>query len=447
MQSLVRLMIRSLARTLVLIMAPLFWSAGPVSAESVAVALDGVAIDTGAAQISWGFAVAADPLGNYYVVDQAKHQVVKFDEFGGRKLIIGSFGWELERQLYYPMGVAVGTHSSSGATLIYVADTANSEVNTYDTLGHFRGTFSKIGPGSLLNPGGIAFLATDNLTTGNLVLVADTRNHRVAIFTSTGAYLREFRCSSCPAGGIRPLGVSARLNENGSLVIYVVDEFTHVVQVLNSSGRWVRSIGTKGTGKGQLFFPDELAVDADGNVWVANGGNNNVVKYGPDGTFLYSIATSGSVELRNPKGVGVDQKGKIYVATGTADGDNRVYRFREEVPRLIGGLDETNAFWVSSNGAWFRLAYNGLEQTCRGTGTATIEAPAGTALPFDVVGNDGNPITFGFEFVQLKMDMTTQQTARVSKAWNSGKKISVSARLRARCQDGTVIQKNFTTAR
>ena len=64
-------------------------------------------------------------------------------------------------------------------------------------------------PARLNNPGGIAFL-TEPGVDGGLVFVADTRNHRVVMFSDNGAFLREFRCPTCPANGIRPLGVSAR---------------------------------------------------------------------------------------------------------------------------------------------------------------------------------------------------------------------------------------------
>ena len=283
-----------------------------------AVALDGIAQDRGAALLSAPLGVAADSLGNFYVVDPGKYHVIKFDASGIPKKIIGKQGFG-NGQLYYPQGVAVGLHSN-GDTLLYVADTGNSRVVVFDDEGHYVGKFGDVTPaGALLNPGGIAYLKNRS-TPGGLVLVADTRNHRIMLFKENGAFQKEYRCPTCPAGGIRPLGVSARLTRDGTLQIVASDELTGQVQVINNGGGWVRSIGRKGAGKGELRAPDDVAVDEDGNVWVADPafGLEQISKFGPDGTFRYAFNTTGSTAFTQPHGVAIDEQGKIYVAESAA---------------------------------------------------------------------------------------------------------------------------------
>ena len=128
-------------------------------------------------------------LGNFYVVDPGKYHVIKFDASGIPKKIIGKQGFG-NGQLYYPQGVAVGLHSN-GDTLLYVADTGNSRVVVFDDEGHYVGKFGDVTPaGALLNPGGIAYLKNRS-TPGGLVLVADTRNHRIMLFKENGAFQKE----------------------------------------------------------------------------------------------------------------------------------------------------------------------------------------------------------------------------------------------------------------
>ena len=58
-----------------------------------------------------------------------------------------------------------------------------------------------------------------------------------------------------------------------------------------------------------LFNPTGVAVDGSGNLFIADTGNNRVVKVKPDGTQ----ATVGS-GLSRPGGVAVDGAGDVFIA-------------------------------------------------------------------------------------------------------------------------------------
>ncbi len=68
--------------------------------------------------------------------------------------------------------------------------------------------------------------------------------------------------------------------------------------------------GEEGSGDGQLSFPQQVALDLDGNVYVAECGNFRVSKFTSDGTFLFS--------WRNDFGcltdIDVDPFGHVFVA-------------------------------------------------------------------------------------------------------------------------------------
>jgi DNA-binding beta-propeller fold protein YncE len=66
--------------------------------------------------------------------------------------------------------------------------------------------------------------------------------------------------------------------------------------------------GGKGNGKGQFDNPHGLALDAVGNIFVADTGNGRIEKFSPNGTFVTSMATI------DPNGIAVDRAGNIYVA-------------------------------------------------------------------------------------------------------------------------------------
>src|SRR6266705_151076 len=74
--------------------------------------------------------------------------------------------------------------------------------------------------------------------------------------------------------------------------------------------------GGKGTGKGEFDSPTGIAVDANGNVLVADTNNERIEKFSPTGAFLSIIGTKGSGQgqLGAPNGIAVDRTGNIYVA-------------------------------------------------------------------------------------------------------------------------------------
>lgn len=84
--------------------------------------------------------------------------------------------------------------------------------------------------------------------------------------------------------------------------------------------------GTPGTADGQFDTPTGIAVDAAGNVFVADRNNNRIQKFSNTGTFLLSWGTggTGNGQFDSPRGIAVDKGGDVYVA----DYNNaRVQRF------------------------------------------------------------------------------------------------------------------------
>ena len=75
-------------------------------------------------------------------------------------------------------------------------------------------------------------------------------------------------------------------------------------------------IGRLGGGRGQFSSPAGVAVDHQGNVYVADSGNNRIQKFDQDGNFLGAFGTAGGGQgqFNEPWGVAVDGEGNIYVA-------------------------------------------------------------------------------------------------------------------------------------
>ncbi len=74
--------------------------------------------------------------------------------------------------------------------------------------------------------------------------------------------------------------------------------------------------GGRGTGKGEFDSPSGIAVDASGNIVVADTNNGRIEKFSPTGAFLITMGTKGSGhgQLGQPNGIAIDRAGNIYVA-------------------------------------------------------------------------------------------------------------------------------------
>jgi DNA-binding beta-propeller fold protein YncE len=74
--------------------------------------------------------------------------------------------------------------------------------------------------------------------------------------------------------------------------------------------------GGRGTDKGQFDSPAGIAVDAIGNILVADTNNGRIEKFSPTGTFLSALGTKGTGhdQLGQPSAIAIDRTGNIYAA-------------------------------------------------------------------------------------------------------------------------------------
>ncbi len=82
--------------------------------------------------------------------------------------------------------------------------------------------------------------------------------------------------------------------------------------------------GGYGIAPGQFIQPQGIAVDAHGDIYVADTGNARIQKLAPDGSVLAVWQAS---TLRNPLAIKVDGQGSVFVLDNGYDGYDRVYKF------------------------------------------------------------------------------------------------------------------------
>ncbi|HEY2333635.1 MAG TPA: RHS repeat-associated core domain-containing protein [Solirubrobacterales bacterium] len=92
---------------------------------------------------------------------------------------------------------------------------------------------------------------------------------------------------------------------------------------------YASAFGEEGSATGQFNHPADVAIDAKGNLWVADKANNRIEQFTEGGGSAKAFGSSGSTsgKLSAPSGIAIDPSGNVWVAD-TAN--TRVEEFNEK---------------------------------------------------------------------------------------------------------------------
>lgn len=184
---------------------------------------------------------------------------------------------------------------------------------------------------SFTGPGGVATDASGN------VYVADTENNVIRKITPAGV-VTTLAGTAGVTGSADDTGAAAGFNNPGATAVdssgnvYVTDAGNHVIRKITPAGEVTTLAGTAGvsgssdgTGAAASFAaPSGIAIDGNGNLYVADAGNHTIRKVTPAGvvtTLAGSADAAGSDDgagtaalFDSPQGVALDSAGNLYVA-------------------------------------------------------------------------------------------------------------------------------------
>ena len=234
-----------------------------------------------------------------------------------------------------PYGLAL---DSSGN--LYVADKANDTIRMVTASGVVTtlagtpggvGTTDGTGAAAQFNqPVGLA------VASGGVIYVADSANHTIRKIAS-GGVVTTLAGAPGKAGYIDATGGSAEFNQpygiaiDGSGNLYVTELGNNTVRMVTSGGVVTTLAGTAGsagstdgTGTAARFNqPIGIAIDASGNLYVADSTNNTIRKIASGGVVTTLAGSPGSAgtadgtgsaaRFHSPRGMATDAAGNIYV--------------------------------------------------------------------------------------------------------------------------------------
>jgi len=133
--------------------------------------------------------------------------------------------------------------------------------------------------------------------------------------------------------------------------VWVADTGNNRVEELGPNGLQMSVLGA-----GLLDQPQRVALDSQGDVWVSDTGNNRLVEFSPEGKVIAQVGGvgSGAGQFDDPTALAVSPQGNVYVAD---QDNNRVeelssagaYVSSIPVPTPDGvAIDSSGNIWVSS---------------------------------------------------------------------------------------------------
>ncbi len=114
---------------------------------------------------------------------------------------------------------------------------------------------------------------------------------------------------------------SIALDADGN--VYLANYYNHRIQKFDNNLVLQAEWDSQGSGDGDFYYPYGVAVDGAGNVFVADTGNNRIQKFDSHGNYITQWS-SYSGDFNGPKGIDVDSEGNVYVAD---TGNNRIQKF------------------------------------------------------------------------------------------------------------------------
>ncbi len=306
--------------------------------------------------LEWILDVGVDAGGGVWLVDGGAHHVAKFNSSGVYQSSLG-VQWDSgtdNSHFSRPTGIAFDASGN-----IYISDRNNHRIQIFNNTGMYLGTLGSNGNGdfNFEYPEHIAIF-------GNFLYVADSNNQRVQIYNITNplsiTYVAALgsldNAGSSNSQFDRPCGVAANAN-----YIFVADASNNRVQVFNAGSPfgYVATIGgSYGTGNNQFKSPQDVAVDSSGKIYVSDTNNQRIQQFDNSRVYLCTYGTTGVPYLTDqqhfniPTDVAVSADGSVYISEGRG---RRILKLKTDGTPLwqvgeneIAGNDNSHLGWPMS---------------------------------------------------------------------------------------------------
>jgi RHS repeat-associated protein len=351
--------------------------------------------------------VAFDTAGNMYIGDSYNNRIRKVTPAGLISTVAGNgtYGYTGDGQAATSAAVAPRGIAVDGSGNIYFADLNHNVIREVTASTGIISTVAGNGTAGFAGDGGAATSAelanpfAVAINGGNLY-IADSTNNRIREVSASGTISTVAGNGTGGFAGDGGAATSAELYNPVGMAfdsagnLYIADQYTSHIRKVTPSGTisTVAGGGMNGfIGDGgpatsaALRWPMGVAVDASGNIYIADNINRRVRKVTASTGYISTIAGNGtqgysgdggaatSAELSGPAGLAVDTLGNVYFA----DGPNARIR-------AVSLITTTPTItWPTPSAIALGTALSGTQLNATATvpGTFVYTPAAGTVLP------------------------------------------------------------------
>jgi sugar lactone lactonase YvrE len=166
----------------------------------------------------------------------------------------------------------------------------------------------------MVDPGGLA-IDTQN----RLLYVADVELDQVLVYDAdTLKLLRKIGTTghkhelTTPGDFSKPTGLA--VDREGNL--YVADTMNNRIEVFDADGQFINTFGKAGDGQGYFARPKGVAIDGDGHVWVADGVQDRVQVFTKEGQLLIALGGHGLLpgQFQGLVGIAIDKRNRVFTS-------------------------------------------------------------------------------------------------------------------------------------
>ncbi len=164
----------------------------------------------------------------------------------------------------------------------------------------------------MTDPGGLA-IDTQN----RLLYVADVQLDQVLVYDAdTLKLLRKIGTTghnhelTTPGDFSKPAGVAVDAEGN----LYVADTYNNRIEIFDADGQFISTFGKAGDGPGYFGRPKGVAIDGDGHIWVADGVQDRVQVFNKEGQLLISFGGHGLLpgQFQGLVAITIDKRNRVF---------------------------------------------------------------------------------------------------------------------------------------